>query len=190
MEETREAVTKNVTKGDAVDILDRIIGFINSCDNKAAIVLGILGVVFAVILTSDGVVMIHGLILKAEQSSGRGTLFLILMALFFLALCFGIYQLISVLIGRTNTAKLKKDRQQVDSVIFFKDIAKKYSYEGYNQKMKTLTQKALLDDILSEIYVNAVICDIKFRKYNRGLRFSLTGLLCFVLMLIVGYFLF
>ena len=43
-----------VDKDGALDILDRTIGFVRNCDNKASIFLGTFGVILTIVLTTDG----------------------------------------------------------------------------------------------------------------------------------------
>ncbi len=176
-----------ISKSDAINILDRTIGFINTCDNKASIILGVVGVVFAIVFTSDGVVLIRDLILSAiELNNLLSVLYLCLLVASMLFLVFGVLQLITVLIARIEATAIKEDLCKDYSVIFFGDIIKKYTFKKYCEKMTSLTNKALLDDILREIYINAAICNLKFKKYNRGVIFSLSGLIGQIILCIVG----
>ena len=48
----------------------------------------------------------------------------------------------------------------------------------------------LLDDLISEIYINAEIAAQKYRRYNLGLRLAVLGFVFFALLILVGMYLY
>ena len=44
-----------IVTDEAITILDRTIGFVENCDNKASIMIGLFGVVVALIFSTDGI---------------------------------------------------------------------------------------------------------------------------------------
>ncbi|MGI6252280.1 MAG: hypothetical protein ACOYJV_02480, partial [Aminivibrio sp.] len=48
-----------IKKEDAIDILDRIIGFVNNCDSKSSIILGVFGAVITLVFSTDGIAEIR-----------------------------------------------------------------------------------------------------------------------------------
>lgn len=165
---------------DARDTLDRIIGFISNCDTKASVVLAVLGVMLTIIATDSAISKLH-LIIKAAASSGTAlsVFFLCLLVIAVVAFTFGILPLVSVLIARTGTSKN-------DSKIYFTDIASNKNNTTYKEKVLKQLECDAIDDLIAQIYINAVICDKKFKKYNLGLKFTLIGGGMFIMLFIIG----
>lgn len=167
---------------DARDILDRIIGFISNCDVKASIVLGILGIILTIFFTGPGLGLLQELLLISYTFlSFINIVYLLGLASSFIAFVFGVCKLLSVL-----HAKIEPSGS--DSKIYFCDIASNSCYEHYKVKFLRSDNTDQLNDLLSQVFVNARICKCKFRAYNYGLFFSICGSSLFLVLLVLGYF--
>lgn len=177
----------SLNRADALDILDRTIGFINACDNKASIIFGGIGVVFAIVFSSDGIqkiLSIFDAVKKSPSFCGIGYLALLIVSSGVLVL--GLVFLILVLIARSNLPMNETKNFDANSKIFFGHIANRKGYEQYKRAMLKASDEELLNDVLSQIYINSMICNKKYKYYNLGLKYSLIGFSALVLLLILG----
>lgn len=166
---------------DARDTLDRIIGFVGNCDTKASIMLGVLGFILTSAFTNS---MVPELFLMIKEAANYGTAFsVIYLILLFISIAifiFGIFLLISVLIAKSG-------KSNNDSKIFFSDIAlNNKDSASYKDKVLNQLECDVKNDLIAEIYINAVICYKKFRKHNLGLKLVLLGAVLFVVLFITG----
>ncbi len=175
-------------KTDALDILDRTIDFIRNCDNKASIFLGVLGAILAIVLTTDGLGNLVSIIQTAfDQRTFCSILYLLILSGSIVATIFGLGCVLKVLgVQLDFSSEPGLDR---DSKIFFKHISRN-SYLCYKQKLLTSTEDNLINDITSQIYINSCICSDKYRYYKRGLSWSLWGIFSFIVLWIIGFFVF
>lgn len=165
---------------DAQDTLGRIIGFINNCDTKASVMLGILGVILTIIITDSSLPKLY-LIIKAAVASGSllSWIFLTLLCISAIAILIGILFIMSVLVAKTG-ASLR------DSKIYFTDIALNGDCNIYKEKVLNQSERDLTEDLITQIYLNSVICDKKFKRYNSGIVLALSGLGLFIVLFITG----
>ncbi|QSX04785.1 hypothetical protein JYG23_08700 [Sedimentibacter sp. zth1] len=117
-------------------------------------------------------------------------MFLLLIAISVGASLYGGYNLVRTLIPKTNMKELDNSQKICsESIICFSSIATNSSYDKYLEKINNTSEDDYINDILSQIYICAKICDLKFKTYKRGLYFSLGGLVTFVLLITIDYFL-
>ena len=125
--------------------LNRIIGFVNSCDIKASIVLGIFGILFSILL-SDSIV--HKIFLPIKSAikypSLGNIIFLFLLFISVIAILFGLFSLVSTLVARAKIS-------MKDSKIYFVDIANNPNFDKYQEKVKTQGENDVKQDYLSWI---------------------------------------
>jgi len=155
--------------------LDRIIGFVNSCDVKASIVLGIFGIVVGGLLSDSVLSMILCNLNIAIGSDGLiAFIYLIMFAISSLSILTGLFSLICAI-----SAKIKPSIK--DSKIYFVDIAKNENEEAYKNKLVPLKEADVYDDLISQIFINSEICTIKYKRYNFGLKTLAFGIVVFLL---------
>ena len=155
--------------------LDRIIGFVNSCDVKASIVLGIFGIVLGGLLSDSILSIILCNLNIAIGSDGLiATLYLVLFTLSSLSILIGLFSLISAI-----SAKVKPSKR--DSRVYFVDIANNATIEAYKKKLVPLKETEVNDDLISQIYINSKICTRKYKRYNFGLIVLVIGVIVFLL---------
>lgn len=169
----------------AILTLERNITFVSNCDNKTSIVLTSMGVLLTIILTNDGMKTIFDIIKNCIiQKNFCNIFYLICFAISIGVLLFGFYNLCSVLIARI------KNPDAPNSKIFFSGIVKNDSKNAYKERFINMTQDEYLDELISEIYINAKIATIKYKKYNVGFKCSIIGFVAFVIMLLIGIYLY
>lgn len=172
----------------ATKTLERNIGFINSCDTKTSIVLAIFGVLLTIIFTSDVSTEIIYIINTAYSTKCCcGVLYLILISASIIVLLIGLKNLICVLIGRIDV-KGNNSSFNYDSRIFFSGITKYEDDRKYRKNFSKMTEEEYFDEITSQIFINAKIADVKYQKYNWGLKCLVCGFLTFVVLVLIGIF--
>lgn len=177
---------KKLTKNDAIDILDRTIKLINSCDAKTYIILGVYGIIFIIIFTTNRFEQLSIIIINIfNKSTCFNVYFLCLFLLIasILIYIYGFFELIFTLYARIEV-DIPSDEFQSDSYIYFAKIAKNINYEEYKQKLISCNSDDLLNDYISQIYINAIICDKKFKTYKMGIWSFFISIISFIFLLI------
>lgn len=173
-----------------VEILDRNSSWIENCDNKASIILGMIGVVAGIFLATDYVGKIYNIILhmtSKENLSFGSIVFLLILTLSVLGMIIGCLLLIKVLVPRYKIEEYKRRGINKESVIHYSSIAKHKSFTKYKNKLIRLSNEDMSEDIMEQIYVCAIICQKKFTAYKSGLYFCTVSFLIFVLMVTLGF---
>ena len=173
----------------ATQILDRNIGFVTNCDNKTSIVLATFGVLLAIILTNEGLNEIFNIVKACIATKTFCSLLYLLCfagAIFYMVL--GMLNIGSVLVAKTSEEAI--GRKDENSRIFFAGIRKNGDYNTYHQKFCAMSKEDLLNDLIEQIYINADIASIKYATYNRGLRRTIVGFLFFVVLLLIGIYIY
>lgn len=170
----------------ATQTLDRNLRFITNCDNKISIILAAVGVLLTIILTNEGINKISDIIKKClEMKSISSILYLTCLAGVTVILIIGLFILTSALM-----AKIPNDYSDKKSSIFFAGINNYDNSKVYNDMFCGLNKRSLLNDLLEQIYINADIAAIKYKKYNCGVRTTMIGFALFVVVLIIGIYLY
>lgn len=170
--------------------LERNLGFISNCDNKASIILTAAGVLLTIVLTNEGLTSIKEILKKCLcQFNIENCVYAFVFFSSFILLIIGILLLISVLIARSGVGKTK-DINQKKSLIFFGDINITSSVSGYKKEFKKMNAKDLLDDLISQIYINSKIATKKYSRYNLGLKFTVIGFFLFIGVILSGHYIY
>ena len=158
--------------------LERNLGFISNCDNKASIILTAVGVLLTIILTSEGLASIKDILKKSlSQITFLNFIYMFVFFSSVIILLSGILFLISVLIARSGISETKGSK---NSLIFFGGINSFNKITNYEKAIKKMDKKDLLDDLISQIYINSKIATKKYRRYNLGLKFTVIGFFLFI----------
>lgn len=180
-----------VKKADALETLERTIGFINNCDTKASVLLGVYGVILTIMLSKDAALEMKSLF-DFSVSRGDWVKFLIPFCLVFgtCLLLIGLYKLLSVFSPKINCNDLKQNGLELNSNIFFGTICASRSYEGFKECFLNCSDEEFLNDIMSQIYLNSKICIKKFSNCKIGLFASTIGAVVLGSTWVLGLFLF
>lgn len=173
----------------ATQTLDRNIGFVVNCDNKTSIALAAFGVLLAIILTNEGINEIFDIIKTCIQiKTFCSMLYLVCFAVAIFVMLLGMFNLGSVLIAKTSEESI--GRKEENSRIFFAGIRKSGDYKTYNQRFCAMSKEDLLNDLIEQIYINADIASTKYATYNLGLKRTSIGFIMFVVLLLVGIYIY
>lgn len=168
--------------------LERNLGFISNCDNKASIILTAVGVLLTIILTSEGLASIKDILKKSlSQITFLNFLYMFMFFSSVIILLSGILFLISVLIARSGISETKGSK---NSLIFFGGINSFNRIANYEKAIKKMDKKDLLDDLISQIYINSKIATKKYRRYNLGLKFTVIGFFLFIGVILFGHYIY
>lgn len=173
----------------ATQTLERNIGFVTSCDNKTSIVLAILGVFLTIILTNDSLNTIYDIFSTCiEAGTFCDIIYLLLLIGAILIMFFGIYNLCGVLIAKTS--EVAKGQSVSKSRIFFTGISEHENCEVYRKRFYKMSEHELLDELITQIYRNAEIARQKYKMYNHGVKLVIIGGGLFVVILLIGIYLY
>lgn len=185
-------MNKHIENSEAT--LDRILGLINNCDQKANMLLALLGLFITFFVTSDYArfLKIHlwnpikNFFDTQDESTRLGA---IIPSISLLALCVCLVVTIVYLLNtirprtkkenskRTENGKTNEVREP--SKLYFEDIAACKSFEDF-QNMETDYDV----DIQNQIWQNGRICSVKFKNFNRSLIWFVIFLIMFVIFIV------
>lgn len=170
--------------------LERNLGFISNCDNKASIILTAVGVLLTIILTNDGISNIFNLIKSCiSTKTFCDIIFLIVFVASLITLLIGMLLLICVLIAKLDLNRIK-GIQKNKSRIYFGDIYSHYTYIEYKKAFLKMKKNDLLDDLISQIFINSTIATKKYKRYNLGFKLTMIGFFVFIVVLLIGNYIY
>lgn len=173
----------------ATETLERNIGFVTSCDNKTSIILTAVGVLLTIILTNEGLIKIfHILESCIEEKNFCNIFYLVCFVGSIFIMVLGMFNLVSVLVAKTSEEAI--GRKEENSRIFFAGIRKCGDYNTYNHRFSEMSKEELLNDLLEQVYINADIASLKYKKYNLGLRRTIIGFVLFVVIMLIGIYIY
>jgi len=155
------------------DNLDKVNMWIGNCDQKASIVLAVLGVVLTILFTGDFVKHLRHILLDPIQQAwpeicGVWNVWQwVIMVLLMIVAIFGVssvYHLLFALRAKTDLRKLSQEGMQSRSMLHYEEVAKRAYKEYCEEKVD------LLNDLRTQVYVNSCICSTKFNHYKKGIR--------------------
>lgn len=174
-----------MTQTDLEAKLDRVIGWINNCDQKASILLAFIGVAFPLLISSDFATntykeLISDFLYYLQNGEGEFSLIRFLCFLFTILSILGLgasfWLLLSALSGRIAPLNYREAGLTTKSLIFFGHISK-MKYWSYKTALHNQSADAAINDLISQLYINSKICQTKFTAYNNALCWLKWGIL-------------
>lgn len=177
----------NKDKENLLQRLERITELIKGSDTKASIVIAGIGIFFTIFSSSEALKGIKLILNNSIKNIDFAkVIFLGCVLLSLGAIAYGIFCLISVLIPRMKKFSSSMNDVKKDSLYFFGEISE-IDYTTFRQKMYSETNtKRELEDLLSQIYINSYICNVKYNYYKKGILFSFGGITVFIILYLVG----
>ena len=77
-----------------------------------------------------------------------------------------------------------------DSVLFFGKISDRASYQIFQNDILSIKKEDYLKDLLSQVYINSKIANEKYVNYNKGIKWTKIGFIAFIVMFLIGIFLY
>ena len=180
------STNNSVNNEDLLDRLNRHLDWIKSCDTKTSIVLAITGIFFTIFASSPSLNTLKDIFAGIFTNINFANL---LYLIFFLISCFiciyGVYCLIKVLIPRLEKDILNDDDLYGDSLYYFESISKN-KFIDFKNKMLNESDITRRDDLISQIYINAYISNIKYQFYRKGITNTFLGITLILVLYIFG----
>lgn len=178
---------ENVSHEELHQMLSLVKDWISNCDSKVSILLSGIGVFIGFFLTSD---YQDNLVNTAKFMLETDIVILAILACAYVcfsigslaALIYGYWNLIKVITARLDPDEFKNRGIYSDSLIFFTSIAKYATLAEYKERLEKCSKEQMELDIISQIYICSLICNIKFCRYEKGLCYSVFGLFVFIIM--------
>ena len=173
----------------ATQTLERNIGFITNCDNKTSIVLSTFGVLLTIILTNDGINKISYIVNCCfKEKTFCNIFYLLCLAVSLFITGLGLINLCKVLFAKTTEEA--RGLKNANSRIFFTGIQNNGDFNTFSKQFSSMTQKELLDELIEQIYINSCIAAWKYKTYNSGFKQTIVGFILFVIIIIIGIYLY
>lgn len=175
----------------ALKVMKRTDMWITSCDSKASILLGIIGVILTIIFTTGSAnnmyEMARHIFSNCELPFVCIWAFMLLLAVAFY--CKAFFHIINVVLARLDKSKFKQDCLKEKSNIFFGSISEK-QYKEYKEDFENQDLAGHLNDVLSQVYINSCIAKEKHKHYNKsllwtGISFAYTCLIVIVAEIVI-----
>jgi hypothetical protein len=178
---------ENIEK--ATKKLDSINQWISNCDTKSSFVLTFFGVVLTIIFTSKvGEEMISSFSFQNADEVNQKTVFnffLVLISSFFIiSSLITFYHIYLTLKGRINDKVYGQNALNTDSNIFFRSIASK-TFENFEKESNSEDKSKCLNDLNSQVFINANIVTLKFKHYNKSLLWMSISLITFLVFILL-----
>lgn len=159
---------KDLDKSLLLNELDRHLDWIKSCDTKASIILGVVGVLSAGFTSEYSIKMINTIISSSINNMNFSNfLYLLLTVTSWLAYVYGTYNIIRVLVPRLKKSVRDYKGTDQESLYYFETISNRTFLEYKEKKFNRLYEEDI-EDILSQIYINAKISTKKYSFYHTG----------------------
>jgi hypothetical protein len=171
---------------DLLEQLNRHLDWIKSCDTKSSIVLAVIGIFLTIFATNNSINLLNTILLKAIGNINFANILYLLT--FFISLCsfiYGAYCLIRVLTPILGKKVQEYQGIHTDSLYFFETIARNSFFE-FKDKVNRRSEEDEISDILSQIYINAKICTIKYSFYSKGIKLSFLGIASVLILYVIG----
>lgn len=171
----------------ALKILDRTDSWINSCDNKLSILVGVCGVVLTLFITTESISKAYGFIKTILFDVKNLYSYLFLASTAILVVTYGVtcFHVISSVVARVNIKKYSQEKLSDKSNIFFGSIANR-KYGEYKASLSKSSDEEKMDDVISQIYINSLIAQKKYDQYNKSLIWMIVSALATILVIIWG----
>lgn len=171
--------------------LDRINGWINGCDSKAGTVLALTGVLLTIIFTNDGMAEMYKVLQNIFAPANFCTvIYIVFLGSPVFMLCYGIVRLILTLVARIDANIYQQPGLITDSVLFFGKISDRASYQVFQNDILSIKKDDYLKDLLSQVYINSKIANEKYVNYNKGIKWTIIGFIAFIVMFLIGIYLY
>lgn len=171
---------KNCSENDGAKIeyalksLERIDAWLNNCDSKIALLLGIWGVFLTICLTSESIRTIYMFVVEVllKDIDIYKVVFLIAMLIVFGAYGNTLRLIVSAMLARIDSKCFFQSELSTVSNWFFGSIADR-TYSQYKKEFTYGSMESQLNDILSQVYINSQIARKKYKNYNKCLLWSI-----------------
>lgn len=196
--QTSSALDNEQRKEEAIRTLERVNFWIGNCDTKISFALAFSGILIGAFFASS---IINGSLSKLvdglfnlKSMARLGDIQMLLIIITVLALAFfvffmirSIYNLFMGIKGDIDASNYEQPGLTTNSNLFFGTIDKR-SFNDFKNSFETQTSEQVLNDFLSQVYINSKRCQQKFSLYNKGITWLIYSTVTFILLNILFLF--
>jgi len=176
-----------LNKSDLIQRLDRHLDWIKSCDTKASIVIAGAGIFLSIFTSEHSINMLNQILSQTIlHINFSNFLYLALFFVFWGTFIYGTYCLVRVLVPMMKKEVLIFQQDtRLDSLYYFESIDDK-KYIEFKEKMANETPEDEIEDLLTQIYINARVCSAKYSFYRKGIKSTFIGIAGILILYTVG----
>jgi len=189
-------LSESEIKEEAVQTLERINFWISNCDTKISFSLAFAGILLGGFFSSGIITGSLNKLIKALKGIDKDTPYLkiqylgittVVLVVFIILMIVTLTYLFRGKKGSIDTGVYNEEDLSRDSTLFFGTIQNK-SFITFKNSMIGIKKDELLNDYLSQVYINSKICNRKFTLYNKGVNWLIASTIVFIIL--NGMFLF
>lgn len=177
--------------------LARIQMWVGNCDQKASFLLATIGIMLALFFSTDAIVdsianvrisLVDACINKECCKFALWLVVALILLATFIVSFASVFYLLLTLKSDTDNSKYKEAATDLPSTTFFGAIVKQ-SFVDYCRNSGA-SEKDYIQELKSQIYINASICNKKFENFNKAnfaFRISLVLIFISIMILIISY---
>ncbi|EEM44240.1 DUF5706 domain-containing protein [Bacillus cereus] len=189
-------LSESEIKEEAVQTLERINFWISNCDTKISFSLAFAGILLGGFFSSGIITGSLNKLMKGLKEIDKNTPYLriqyleittVVLVVFIILMIVSLTYFFRAKKGSIDTGVYNEADLSKDSTLFFGTIQNK-SFIAFKNSMIGIKKDELVNDYLSQIYINSKICNRKFTLYNKGVNWLITSTITFIIL--NGMFLF
>ncbi|MDE1397189.1 Pycsar system effector family protein [Bacillus licheniformis] len=189
-------LSESEIKEEAVQTLERINFWISNCDTKISFSLAFAGILLGGFFSSGIITGSLNKLMKGLKEIDKDTPYLkiqyleittIVLVVFIILMIVSLTYLFRGKKGSIDTGVFNEADLSKDSILFFGTIQNK-SFISFKNSVIEIKKDDLVNDYLSQVYINSKICNRKFTLYNKGVNWLIASTIVFIIL--NGMFLF
>ncbi len=189
-------LSESEIKEEAVQTLERINFWISNCDTKISFSLAFAGILLGGFFSSGIITGSLNKLMKGLKEIDKDTPYLrvqyleittVVLVVFIILMIVSLTYFFRGKKGSIDTGVYNEADLSKDSTLFFGTIQNK-SFIAFKNSMIGIKKGELVNDYLSQIYINSKICNRKFTLYNKGVNWLIASTITFIIL--NGMFLF
>ncbi|MEW9575653.1 hypothetical protein U9K47_09385 [Bacillus toyonensis] len=189
-------LSESEIKEEAVQTLERINFWISNCDTKISFSLAFAGILLGGFFSSGIITGSLNKLMKGLKEIDKNTPYLriqyleittVVLVVFIILMIVSLTYFFRGKKGSIDTGVYNEADLSKDSTLFFGTIQNK-SFIVFKNSMIGIKKDELVNDYLSQIYINSKICNRKFTLYNKGVNWLIASTISFIIL--NGMFLF
>lgn len=170
--------------------LELVNQWISNCDMKSSFILTFYGVILTIVFTSHiGKDMVEVFSFRpslvCDTDSVHKFCKLLLVIVFLLTALLACYHVFFTLKARVDPNEYKQNKLRKASNLFYQSISLK-TFENFENESNSEDEAEFLNDLASQIYINAQIVTEKFKHYNQSLSYIAISLIAFILFVVIN----
>lgn len=190
-------LSENEIKEEAVQTLERINFWISNCDTKISFSLAFAGILLGGFFSSGIFTGSLNKLMKGLKEIDKDTPYLkiqylelttVVLVVFIILMIVSLTYLFRGKKGSIDTGVYKEPDLSKDSTLFFGTIQNK-SFIAFKNSMFGIKKDELVNDYLSQVFINSKICNRKFTLYNRGVNWLIASTIVFIMLNVMFIFL-